>query len=207
MILESTQQSLKDCMDACSKYLPCHNVDFHTKSKKCDFGKHHGPPTIAALGFQSAYSLGCAGASDPEGCSGNNVTPSTTTGGLDSGVITDDASNNASPGSNGFPDSGPSQPPSLAPGQCPPDDGERRTVDGITYTAMCKEAYSTGNPKYLSNATEAECVKACSADSTCQGANFNTNTSLCELRPDWVGQPKFTEDRTYWIAYRLINER
>ncbi|KAJ5086184.1 hypothetical protein N7532_010955 [Penicillium argentinense] len=114
------------------------------------------------------------------------------------------------PPSGGPPSGGGSTPVvhrQLAPGQCPPDDGRERTVDGVTYTVMCKKAYSTGVPKHLDNVTEEYCVKACSSDSTCQGANFNTDTNNCELHSSWDGQPKYTGDVTYWIAYRPIQKR
>ncbi|CAI7585420.1 unnamed protein product [Penicillium pancosmium] len=79
VINEELQPTLKECIDSCSKYIPCHSVDYHASSKKCYFGQHHGNPTIDAPGFQSAYSLGCAGACE-DGCcgTGNNGGSSST---------------------------------------------------------------------------------------------------------------------------------
>ncbi|KAJ5897572.1 hypothetical protein N7504_007860 [Penicillium tannophilum] len=61
VIKEDVQQTFQNCIDACSSYIPCHSVDYHSSSKKCYYGSHHGTPDLAAPGFQSAYSLGCVG--------------------------------------------------------------------------------------------------------------------------------------------------
>ncbi|KAJ5146203.1 uncharacterized protein N7515_000767 [Penicillium bovifimosum] len=62
VILEDTQETFKDCIDACSRFIPCHSVDYHTSSKTCYYSNHHGEPEIVASGFQSAHSQGCSGA-------------------------------------------------------------------------------------------------------------------------------------------------
>ncbi|KFY41684.1 hypothetical protein V495_04833 [Pseudogymnoascus sp. VKM F-4514 (FW-929)] len=54
------QATLKDCMDSCASYIPCHSVDYHDRSRTCYYSNHHGEPTIVTPGFSSAYSLGCA---------------------------------------------------------------------------------------------------------------------------------------------------
>ncbi|CAI7611745.1 unnamed protein product [Penicillium manginii] len=95
--------------------------------------------------------------------------------------------------------------PSLAPGQCPPDDGKIRTVDGVTYLVLCKQAYSTGDHSDTSNMTEHSCMKSCSALANCQGANFNMRNHECERHFTWEGQPSYTvSDKGDWIAYRPI---
>lgn len=69
------QPTFKDCMDACSALTACHSVDYHTNSKTCYYGSHHGEPTIPALGFQSAHSLGCSGSCSEKTC-GSTTTKS-----------------------------------------------------------------------------------------------------------------------------------
>ncbi|MCJ1290265.1 hypothetical protein MMC34_001801 [Xylographa carneopallida] len=54
--------NLKECMDACGGFIACHSVDFQYRTKKCYLGAHHGNPSITATGFDSAHSVGCAGA-------------------------------------------------------------------------------------------------------------------------------------------------
>ncbi|OBT66381.1 hypothetical protein VE03_04886 [Pseudogymnoascus sp. 23342-1-I1] len=53
------QATLKDCIDDCASYIPCHSVDYHDRSRTCYYSNHHGEPTIPTPGFSSAYSLGC----------------------------------------------------------------------------------------------------------------------------------------------------
>ncbi|PVH98166.1 hypothetical protein DM02DRAFT_466281, partial [Periconia macrospinosa] len=62
VIKEDEQPTFKHCMDACSKYIPCHSVDYHSTSKRCYYSNHHGTPSLDATGFQSAFSIGCVGA-------------------------------------------------------------------------------------------------------------------------------------------------
>ncbi|OJJ81473.1 uncharacterized protein ASPGLDRAFT_132647 [Aspergillus glaucus CBS 516.65] len=66
VLYEDTQETFKDCMDACSKFIPCHSVDYHTNSKTCYYSNHHGEPQLDAWGFQSAHSMGCSGACGDE---------------------------------------------------------------------------------------------------------------------------------------------
>ncbi|ESZ93103.1 hypothetical protein SBOR_6533 [Sclerotinia borealis F-4128] len=54
--------SLEECMKLCALALPCQSVDWQRDSGNCYFGKHSGAPTIAASGWASAHSMGCAGA-------------------------------------------------------------------------------------------------------------------------------------------------
>ncbi|KAI9371383.1 hypothetical protein BJX61DRAFT_543749 [Aspergillus egyptiacus] len=68
VIHQDTQDSFQDCMDSCSMLNACHSVDYHVNSKMCFYGKHHGSPSIDAIGFQSAHSLGCSGACDAKKC-------------------------------------------------------------------------------------------------------------------------------------------
>ncbi|KAE8400084.1 hypothetical protein BDV37DRAFT_286944, partial [Aspergillus pseudonomiae] len=65
--------SLKECMDACSELVPCHSVDYHARSKKCYLSNHQGEPIIDAPGFNSAYSIGCAGACEDKCCGDKNA--------------------------------------------------------------------------------------------------------------------------------------
>ncbi|KAE8422903.1 hypothetical protein BDV36DRAFT_290720, partial [Aspergillus pseudocaelatus] len=65
--------SLKECMDACSELVPCHSVDYHARSKKCYLSNHQGEPIIDAPGFNSAYSIGCAGACEDKSCGCKNA--------------------------------------------------------------------------------------------------------------------------------------
>ncbi|KAH8817375.1 hypothetical protein F5884DRAFT_779178 [Xylogone sp. PMI_703] len=73
------QGTLKDCMDSCASYIPCHSVDYHERSRTCYYSNHHGEPTIVTPGFSSAYSLGCSSSccsnntSGCRGCSGCNT--------------------------------------------------------------------------------------------------------------------------------------
>ncbi|KAJ5856899.1 hypothetical protein N7455_007793 [Penicillium solitum] len=71
VIHEEIHENFQDCMDACSRFIPCHSVDYHTNSKYCYFSNHHGEPEIFASGFQSAHSLGCSGACDGQTARGS----------------------------------------------------------------------------------------------------------------------------------------
>jgi hypothetical protein len=62
VIYRDRQPSLKTCIEACGRLLACHSVDYDVRRQICYYGKHQGEPTIAAAGFASAHSLGCAGA-------------------------------------------------------------------------------------------------------------------------------------------------
>ncbi|KAE8329364.1 hypothetical protein BDV39DRAFT_171754 [Aspergillus sergii] len=55
--------------------------------------------------------------------------------------------------------------------------------------------------------TEEGCVDACSVDRTCQGANFNTKTKVCELHTVWKAAPTYTGDVNYWIAFLPVAQR
>ena len=63
-----TQATFKDCLDACSKLVPCHSVDYQWRTRTCYYSNHQGEPTIEATGFHSAHSMGCAGACKQGGC-------------------------------------------------------------------------------------------------------------------------------------------
>ncbi|KAG9233630.1 GLEYA domain-containing protein, partial [Amylocarpus encephaloides] len=73
------QATLKDCMDSCASYIPCHSVDYQDRTRTCYYSNHHGEPTIITPGFSSAYSLGCTSSccgntnSSCRGCSGCNT--------------------------------------------------------------------------------------------------------------------------------------
>ena len=67
------KSSLKECMDACSELVPCNSVDYHARSKKCYLSNHQGEPIIDAPGFNSAYSIGCAGACEDKSCGCKNA--------------------------------------------------------------------------------------------------------------------------------------
>lgn len=62
VIHQDSRETFQDCMDACSRLLPCHSVDYHASSKICYYGKQHSEPQVEASGFASARSVGCAGA-------------------------------------------------------------------------------------------------------------------------------------------------
>ncbi|KAH6680620.1 hypothetical protein B0J14DRAFT_531980 [Halenospora varia] len=70
VIFKDTQESLKDCMDACAALTPCHSVDYHISKKICYYGQHHGEPTNVTPGWASAHSLGCASACSKGGSCG-----------------------------------------------------------------------------------------------------------------------------------------
>lgn len=59
--------SLEECMKLCGLILACQSVDWQRDSGNCYFGKHSGEPTIAASGWASAHSIGCAGACKKSG--------------------------------------------------------------------------------------------------------------------------------------------
>ncbi|KAK2739576.1 hypothetical protein FQN57_006538 [Myotisia sp. PD_48] len=69
-----TQQAetFDDCMDLCAKIVPCHSVDYQARNKKCFMGDKHGDAQIAATGFASATSIGCAGACKKSSCCGKS---------------------------------------------------------------------------------------------------------------------------------------
>ncbi|KAL8974752.1 MAG: hypothetical protein Q9197_001014 [Variospora fuerteventurae] len=62
--------SLEQCMENCGAMVPCHSVDYQARTRKCYYGKHHGNPLIEATGFDSAHSVGCAGACTKSCCGG-----------------------------------------------------------------------------------------------------------------------------------------
>lgn len=71
IIFQDTQDSFRACLEACGRMLQCHSVDFDKHRKLCYYGQHQGEPTISAPGFNSAHSMGCAGACGGCGsCSG-----------------------------------------------------------------------------------------------------------------------------------------
>ena len=53
---EEAQETLQDCIDACSSFIACHSVDYQVYRKRCSFLSHQGEPTLPQLGFGSAYS-------------------------------------------------------------------------------------------------------------------------------------------------------
>lgn len=52
----------EDCMEACGSLTACKSVDYSARTGKCYLGDHTGLPQIDAPGFNSAHSVGCAGA-------------------------------------------------------------------------------------------------------------------------------------------------
>lgn len=58
--------SYEECIETCGSIISCKSVDYSPRTKKCYLGKHSGVPQIDAPGFNSAYSMGCAGACDCE---------------------------------------------------------------------------------------------------------------------------------------------
>ena len=55
-------------METCAAIVPCHSVDYQARTKKCYLGSHHNNPLIIASSFDSAHSVGCAGACGGGGC-------------------------------------------------------------------------------------------------------------------------------------------
>ncbi|KAL8856238.1 MAG: hypothetical protein Q9178_007155 [Gyalolechia marmorata] len=75
-IFQEAQKSLRDCMNACAAILACHSVDYYQKTGACYYSDRHGEPQIDAPGFQSAHSMGCAGACTcSQGCNGASGQP------------------------------------------------------------------------------------------------------------------------------------
>ncbi|KAJ5553030.1 hypothetical protein N7494_002408 [Penicillium frequentans] len=68
VIYEDVQPTFKDCMNACSTLLSCHSVDYHINSKICYYSNAHARPATDSSGFQTAYSMGCAGACNGGSC-------------------------------------------------------------------------------------------------------------------------------------------
>lgn len=58
--------SYEECIEKCGSIISCTSVDYSPHIKKCYLGKHSGVPQIDAPGFNSACSMGCAGACDCE---------------------------------------------------------------------------------------------------------------------------------------------
>ncbi|KAF2673626.1 hypothetical protein BT63DRAFT_451683 [Microthyrium microscopicum] len=72
VIQATNANSFQDCMELCASMIPCHSVDYQERTKKCYLGSHHGKPTIDAVSFASAHSMGCAGACSSGACCGGN---------------------------------------------------------------------------------------------------------------------------------------
>lgn len=55
-------------MEICAAIVPCHSVDYQARTWRCYLGSHHNNPLIIASSFDSAHSVGCAGACGGGGC-------------------------------------------------------------------------------------------------------------------------------------------
>jgi len=177
-IYKDRKSSLKDCMDACGKLLPCHSVDYDKYRKVCYYSNHHGEPTVPAPGFDSAHSMGCSGACERSGCGFKSKQ-------LDDSQVTPQ---DTSP----FPQDGPlaiSEPPESL---CPGLHGKTETVNGINYQMYC--GIATGCPlsddlitPYPIKSLQ-ECLDGCSINPACRSINFlntdlnNGNIGQCNMR-------------------------
>lgn len=147
-------------MDACAALVPCHSVDYNKRTKTCYYSNHHGAPTIMAAGFDSAQSMGCAGA-----CGGG--------GGCGCGS-----------GSNNKPDPEPEAPIiTPTPKFCPQNHGKIIEKGGQEFRVSCEHSVSPTGGRRVNAGTEEECMAACAADPDCHGANFFGKDNSCMLHP------------------------
>ncbi|OBT47696.1 hypothetical protein VE00_02222 [Pseudogymnoascus sp. WSF 3629] len=64
----SSAENLQECMETCAAIVPCQSVDYQARTRKCYLGSHHNNPLVIASSFDSAHSVGCAGACGGGGC-------------------------------------------------------------------------------------------------------------------------------------------
>ncbi|KAJ5950497.1 uncharacterized protein N7479_008910 [Penicillium vulpinum] len=195
--------SLKECTESCASFIGCQSVDYHKRTKKCYLGKRTSKPTLDALGWASAYSLGCSGACTEDSCGNTcgsiappvNVTPL---------PEQQDPIVPANPPTEQDPiPANPSTPPVPKEVKCDDDNNSVVDLDGTKYKILCGKQYYDDSRYVASGISYTECLKLCSADQTCNSADYwdPSGGQSCYLFSG-TGEPTYSTDMN-WAAVKV----
>ncbi|OQE41363.1 hypothetical protein PENCOP_c005G04855 [Penicillium coprophilum] len=154
--------SLKECTESCASFIGCQSVDYHKRTKKCYLGKRTSKPTLDAPGWTTAYSLGCSGACTDDSC-GNTC-----------GLTAPPANITPKPEQDQEPimPANPTTSPPPKEINCNDHNNSQVDLDGTKYEIRCGKQYRENGRHAASGISYTECLKLCSADSTCNSVDY-----------------------------------
>ncbi|KAJ5382456.1 hypothetical protein N7517_000367 [Penicillium concentricum] len=206
--------SLKECTDSCASFIGCQSVDYHKRTKKCYLGKRTSKPTLDASGWATAYSIGCSGACTEDSCGSScgstappvNITPTPeqeqepiVPESPPPAIITPEPEQDPEP----IVPANPAPAPAPKEVNCNDDNNSQVDLDGTKYEIRCDKQYRDNSRYVASGISYTECLKLCSADSTCNSVDYwdPSGGQSCYLFSG-TGEPAHSTNMN-WAAFKV----